>query len=281
MTTPTSAGMYNATDSAAVYRNFLRWLFATFGEDEATFRQSLIARLRLQKGQRLLITGCGLGDDVLAVLDAWGSSCHIVASDLSPEMLAGTANALQQRSAAQQAVVQLSACDACHLPFADNSFDAAFHFGGINLFNNPTAGVTEMARVVKEGGRVVFGDEGVAPWLKHTDYGHMVVANNPLWAADSLVAQLPFSAVNVNLSWVLGNCFYMLEFDKRAAGPHINPDVAHVGWKGGSMRSRHEGRVEGIEPELKNKLYALARQSGTSVHELLNAAVTAELQRRS
>ena len=195
-------------------------------------------------------------------------------------MIDGAAQALSQREAAQRAVVTLSVADACALPFDDNSFDAAYHFGGINLFPDPARGIAEMARVVKEGGRVVFGDEGVAPWLKHTDYARMVVANNPLWEADSLIAQLPFSAVDVKQSWVLGNCFYVIEFTKRAAGPHIDPDVHHIGWKGGTMRTRHAGRVEGITPELKARLYAFAKSSGTSVHELLESAIAATLDQR-
>ena len=73
VTAPINSGMYDAADTAAVYRNFLNWLFATFGEDEARFRQDLIARLALKPGNRLLITGCGLGDDVFAVLDAFGT----------------------------------------------------------------------------------------------------------------------------------------------------------------------------------------------------------------
>jgi len=269
--------MYDTSESAAIYRNFLSWLFATFGEDEAAFRQAMIARLRLQPGGRVLITGCGLGDDVFAVLDAFGDACEVHACDLSAAMVAGTEQALRARPAKQRASVKLSVCDAQALPFADGSFDAAFHFGGINLFPNPQLGIAEMTRVVKEGGRVVFGDEGVAPWLKDTDYGRMVVANNPLWAADSLITRLPFAAVNVNLSWLLGNCFYLIDFDKRSAGPRIDPDVPHIGWKGGSMRTRHAGRVEGITPALKERLYALARRSGLSVHELLEAAVTEKL----
>lgn len=277
MTNTATTGMYDAADSAAIYRNFLDWLYATFGEDEAQFRHSLIERLHLQKGQRVLVTGCGLGDDVLAMLDAFGSDCQVMATDLSTEMMIGIEHALEGRNAAERAVVTLQACDACHLPWTDGTFDAAFHFGGINLFDDPELGIAEMARVVKDGGRVVFGDEGVAPWLKETDYGRMVVANNPLWAADNLIAHLPFSAVNVKLSWILGNCFYMIEFDKRSEGPRIDPEVRHKGWKGGTMRTRHLGRVEGITPALKDRLQAFARKSGISVHELLESAVTEKL----
>ena len=269
--------MYDSNESAAIYRNFLNWLFATFGEDEAAFRQAMVARLRLQPGARLLITGCGLGDDVFAVLDAFGAACEVHACDLSAAMVAGTGQALRDRTASQRAAVTLSVCDAQALPFRDGSFDAAFHFGGINLFPDPRLGIAEMTRVVKEGGRVVFGDEGVAPWLKHTEYGRMVVDNNPLWAADNLIDLLPFAAVNVNLSWVLGNCFYLIDFDKQSAGPRIDPDVPHIGWKGGTMRTRHAGRVEGITPQLKQRLYAFARRSGRSVHDLLEAAVKEKL----
>jgi len=237
----------------------------------------MIARLRLEPGSRLLITGCGLGDDLFAVLDAFGAACNVHACDLSAAMVAGTEQALHARPADQRAAVTLSVCDAQALPFDDGSFDAAFHFGGINLFPDPRLGIAEMTRVVKEGGRVVFGDEGVAPWLKDGEYGRMVVANNPLWAADNLIALLPFAAVNVNLSWVLGNCFYLIDFDKRSGGPKIDPDVPHIGWKGGTMRTRHAGRVEGITPQLKQRLYAFARSSGRSVHELLEAAVTEKL----
>src|SRR3546814_8144504 len=56
-----------------------------------------------------------------------------------------------------------SVSDACHLPFEDRFFDAAFHFGGINLFDDVEGAIGEMNRVVKPGGRVVFGDEGIGP----------------------------------------------------------------------------------------------------------------------
>lgn len=276
-TTEEAAGMYDTQHATEVYRNFLNWLFATFGEDEKRFRQSLVSKLKLQPGNRLLITGCGLGDDIVPVVDAFGPDVQVFASDLSRAMVSQAARVLDERGALKRGAVSLSVADAGELPFADGTFDAAFHFGGINLFDNPKRGIAEMTRVVKEGGRVVFGDEGVAPWLKGTDYGRMVVANNPLWEADSLIAQLPFSAVNMNLSWVLGNCFYLIDYDKRIDGPRIDPDVRHLGYKGGTMRTRYAGRVEGISPALKEKLYDQAKASGVSVHDLLESAITQKL----
>jgi ubiquinone/menaquinone biosynthesis C-methylase UbiE len=93
--------MYDTSESATIYRNFLNWLFATFGEDEAAFRQTMIARLRLKPGNRLPITRCGLGDDVLAVLDAFGDTCRVRACDLSVAMVAGTEQALRSRPPTQ------------------------------------------------------------------------------------------------------------------------------------------------------------------------------------
>jgi SAM-dependent methyltransferase len=274
-------GMYDTQHATEVYRNFLIWLYATFGEDESHFRQALVSKLQLKEGDRLLITGCGLGDDIVPVVDAFGADVQVFASDLSPAMVSQAASLLDERGVLQRGAVSLSVADAVELPFADGTFDAAFHFGGINLFDDPKGGIAEMTRVVKEGGRVVFGDEGVAPWLKGTDYARMVIANNPLWDADSLISQLPFSAVNVNLSWVLGNCFYLIDYDKRIEGPRINPDVRHIGYKGGTMRTRHAGRVEGISPALREKLYNHAKTSGVSVHDLLESAITQKLAERA
>jgi SAM-dependent methyltransferase len=270
-----SLAMYGNSDSAVIYRNFLDWLFRTFEEDEKAFRAALLAKLNLRPGHDVLVTGCGLGDDVFALLDLFGSDIRIWAEDVSLEMIAATASVLADRFPA--ANVQLFAADAAALPFADAQFDGVFHFGGINQFDEPGAAIAEMARVAKAGGRVVFGDESVAPWLRDTDYGRMAIANNPLWANDSLIGRLPFAAVDVDLSWVLGNCFYMIGFTRAVNGPHMNPDIPHLGWKGGSMRRRYYGRLEGVSPDLKEAVVEAARQSGVSVVDWLEEALKAAL----
>lgn len=45
------------------------------------------------------------------------------------------------------------------LPFADDSFDAVFHFGGINFFTGRPSAIQEMIRVAKPGRPVVISDE--------------------------------------------------------------------------------------------------------------------------
>lgn len=220
------------------YRNFLAWLYATFGLDDgdgvANFRRSLVRELRLSPGAKVLNTGCGLGDDVTYLLEAGTRELDCV--DISESMVTA-AKAEQSREG-----VRFHVADACALRFPDASFDAAFHFGGLNVFSDRKAGIHEMARVVKDGGRVVFGDEGVAPWLRETDYGKMAISNNALWAHSAPVELLPQSAVDVSLKWVLGNCFYLIAFTVQREGPYMNADVPHKSPRGGSMRSRYEGR---------------------------------------
>ena len=47
-----------------------------------------------------------------------------------------------------------------YLPFADASFDAVFHFGGVKLFSEPARALDEFVRVARPGALVAWGDEG-------------------------------------------------------------------------------------------------------------------------
>ncbi|QNB14542.1 methyltransferase domain-containing protein [Paraburkholderia tropica] len=268
-----SLEMYDFEGARTIYRNFLSWMFRTFDADEGEFRNDLLNRLQLRPNSRVLVTGCGIGDDVFALADLLGPEGMIFASDLAPEMILATHAGLAERSSESKANVSLSVCDACSLPFSGGYFDAAFHFGGINLFDDVGLAINEMARVTRDGGRIVFGDEGVAPWLANTEYGRMVVANNHLWSAKAPIDLLPFSAVNPKLSWVLGNCFYVIEFEKDTNGPSINPDIQHVGRRGGSMRSRYFGQLEGVDPGLKDQVLRAAADKKMSVADWLAQAV--------
>jgi SAM-dependent methyltransferase len=237
-----SLEMYNQTASLQQYRNFLEWLFDTFHEDEAEFRRGLLQRAKIQPGDRVLITGCGLGDDLPFAAESVGSDGEVYAQDLSAQMV--LAASMQILPAHPNTAINFSVSDAGHLPFRDRFFDAAYHFGGINLFDDIGLAIREMERVVKRGGRVVFGDEGVAPWLKHRSYGRIAINNNSLWRSDPPLDLLPEKVVDVELSWVLGNCFYVISFEVSDAGPYINLDVPHKSPRGGSMRTRYFGTLD-------------------------------------
>lgn len=276
-----SLSMYNFEGARDIYRNFLSWLFRTFRVSEEDFRRDLIDRLHLKEGQRVLITGCGIGDDIPSVLNIVGlEKGSVFASDLAPEMVAATFSMLSHEYPEAVSRVSLSVCDACHLPFENGFFDAAFHFGGINLFDDVKPAIDEMVRVTKEGGRIVFGDEGLAPWLTDTEYGHMVVANNHLWKHQAPINLLPQSAINPRLSWVLGNCFYLIEFEKNSLGPAIDPDVVHIGRRGGTMKTRYLGQLEGVSLPLKDKVIKEAEKQNMSVTAWLEQAISNSLKKQ-
>ena len=90
-----------------------------------------------------------------------GSSAEIVAVDLSINML----RQCRQHHAGEH--VELVRANAMHLPFSDNSFDALFHFGGVNLFNDPNLALREFVRVVRKGGVVAWGDEEMSDSFSH------------------------------------------------------------------------------------------------------------------
>ena len=130
-----------------------------------------------------------------------------------------------------------------------------------------------MERVVKPGGRVVFGDEGIAPWLKNTEYGRIALNNNSLWSASAPIDLLPKNSVDVRLSWVLGNCFYVIDFEVSDTGPFMNIDVPHKGTRGGSMRTRFFGQLEGVVEETKKFVFEDAKRRGISIHEWLEQVI--------
>ena len=218
-----------------------------------------------------MVTGSGTGDDIPPIIEFIGNEGEIYAQDLSSEMsIAGSESVV---SAHPDAKVHFSVSNASLLPFADNFFDGAFHFGGINLFDNIPSAIAEMERVVKPGRRVIFGDEGVAPWLRETDYGRMAIANNPLWKANAPVELLPRNVVDVTLSWVLGNCFYIVSFTVSEEGPFMNMDVPHKGPRGGSMRTRYLGQLEGVSEKSKRFVLEEAERMGISVYDWLEQAI--------
>lgn len=274
-----SQAMYKKNDAESAYENFLTWLFETFKQDEISFRNSLVEKLNLKEGDRVLVTGCGLGDDVKCILPKIGSTGELFAQDISDLMIVATARRLSGAGGLQVDInnLYLSVSNASMLPHPDSYFDAAYHFGGINLFSDIKAAIYEMARVVKVGGKVLIGDEGVAPWLKENEYGKMAICNNKLWALKPPLSLLPENASNVHLTWVLGNCFYVIDFEVSNSVPLMDIDVPHKGVRGGSIRKRYFGQLEGIDPELKEKVGLAAATAGTSASEWVEQVISKAL----
>ncbi len=245
---------FSIQNAAEIHDNALNWLFETHNVDEDSLRKNLIDRLDLKEGDTVLMTATGAGNDIKYILDKIGKSGTLYAQDFAKEMLFAAYERIKTEINIEEYNIEFSVNDATNLPFNDNSFDATFHFGGINLYNDIKAGIDEMHRVTKPEGKIVFGDEGLAQWLKKTELGQALITNNKLYNLEPPLDLIPSSAKNVKLDWVINNCFYMIEYIKSSEWK-VDIDIPHVGRRGGSIRTRHFGQIEGIDPVLKEKFY--------------------------
>ncbi|MEO8500516.1 MAG: acyl-CoA dehydrogenase family protein [Vicinamibacteria bacterium] len=232
-------------------------------------QESMVDLLNIGAGSRVLEVGCGTGRDSFRIARRLDAAAALHVQDLSAGMVSRAVVRLGARTDVVCAL-SYSVSSATALPFATGEFDAVFHFGGFNLFGDLKAAAVELARVVRPGGRVVFGDEGVAPWLRGTEFAGIVTTNNPLFAAEVPLAALPDCAADVSVRWVIGNCFYLISFTKADSVPALNLDLPHQGWRGGSLRSRYFGRLEGVSDEAKAQAIAAAKREGISVSEWLD-----------
>lgn len=113
------------------------------------WRRKLVAMVKNDAPNSVLDVATGTADLAIALQQAM-PIVQISGADLSPEMIAiGRA-----KIAKRQLNIELTVADAEHLPFADESYDALTAAFGVRNFENTLAGLSEMCRVVKTGGRV-------------------------------------------------------------------------------------------------------------------------------
>jgi SAM-dependent methyltransferase len=246
---------FSILNAAEIHDNALKWLFATHDVNEDELRKSMINKLDLKKGDNVLMTATGAGNDIKYIMEKIGTSGTLYAQDFAKEMLFAAFERSKTELDFKKYNIEFSVSDATDLPFNNNCFDATFHFGGINLYNDIKKGIDEMHRVTKNKSKIVFGDEGLACWLKKTELGKALITNNKLYDSEPPLNLLPRSSSKVNLSWVINNCFYLIEYNKDENEWNANIDIKHVGKRGGSIRTRHYGILEGIDPKLKEDFY--------------------------
>ena len=111
--------------------------------------------------RRVLDVCSGTGDLAFEIRRRW--KCAVTATDFAYRMIRRA-----RAKARRLAGVPFQQADATRLPFRDDTFDACAVAFGLRNVADTDAGIREMARVVKPGGRVVILDFATPPsrWLQ-------------------------------------------------------------------------------------------------------------------
>lgn len=137
-------------DSIAPYYDFLNH-FLSLGID-VRWRKKAIKELEALAPQRILDVATGTGDVAIEMARQLRPK-EIIGLDISKEMLAVGRKKITKKSL--DTVIEMVHGDSENLPYADNSFDAISVAFGVRNFENLNAGLSEMFRVLKPGGKLV------------------------------------------------------------------------------------------------------------------------------
>ncbi len=104
------------------------------------------------RGGRILEIGCGRGVGVEIIFDTFDPS-YVEAFDFDPDQFGLAKQRLLSR---YQDKVKLYDASATEIPSPDSSFDAVFDFGALHHIPGNSVAISEIARVLKPGGRFFF-----------------------------------------------------------------------------------------------------------------------------
>ena len=192
------------------YRLFSRIAFAVIGMSEEAARREVLDRLE-SRGGRVLEVSIGPGVN-LPYLVGRPEVGEVHGLDISLGQLRRCASYLRR----QGWTVPLYLGNAEELPFGDATFDAIFHIGGINFFNDKAKAIAEMIRAAKPGTRIVICDENergarayerTLPGFKRSFQGGRQAVTAPVDA-------VPSGMLDVRVFDVWKGWMYCLEFRK-------------------------------------------------------------------
>jgi ubiquinone/menaquinone biosynthesis C-methylase UbiE len=203
------AGMNRTYEWLAPFYDFSeRFLGRIFtGVDMVKGRREIVSHLKLVSGIKLLEVSPGPGVFQRLLWEQLADKGELVSLDLSMNML----RQCQKRN--RDLNVHLIHGNAQYLPFANDSFDALFHFGGVNLFNDPDKAVQEFIRVVKQNGLVSWGDEGFSPNYPNNFRKEFLSRMNPGFLKP--MPQIPESVYDVRVQEVYDGHAYLVVAKKK------------------------------------------------------------------
>lgn len=164
--------------------------YAVIGTTLQIVGERLAEAVDLKAGERVIDVAAGNGNATLAAARRFA---EVTSTDYVDALLERG----QQRAAAERLPAKFHRGDAEALGFPDRSFDVALSTFGVMFTPNQEAAASELARVVKPGGRI-----GLANWTPDGFIGQMFrtigrhvpppagVKSPALWGTDARLAEL-------------------------------------------------------------------------------------------
>lgn len=262
---------------AKTYDEYQHLSFETFYKDENEVRNSLIDRLQLKQDSKVLEVNAGTGRDSVLISKRLSKEGLLHVQDISREML----EVCQEKLSQVEIPTEMHQGDASRLPYADNTFDAVYSFGGVgmNTYSNNKEAIAELVRVTKVGGRIVFGGLSLGPWLKSTLFGKVLINHNNHYANEINFQDLPIEARNLNVQWILEGAGFVVDFTVGEGEPSANLTYEIPGARGGTHMTRYFGKLEGVTPETKELAIRAREKLGISMHKWLDELIKKEADR--
>ncbi len=165
------------------------------GAFERKYTEMALGQLSLQEGETVLEIGFGTGHSLKKIARSIGQKGKAYGIDISSGMLAVARRKLEK--AGLRGNVELCCGDATNLPYADNTFDAAFMSFTLELFDTPEIpGVLEeVRRVLRPAGRLgvvsISREDGGSRLLRLYEWIHQkwpkYVDCRPIYVESSLL----------------------------------------------------------------------------------------------
>ena len=111
--------------------------------------EAMLSMAGVVPGARVLDVAAGAGDQTLAIAERVGPSGYVLATDLSPAILALARSHAERAGCAR---VETRVADGESLGVPEGSFDAAICRLGLMFFPDPLRGLCEIARALRPGG---------------------------------------------------------------------------------------------------------------------------------
>lgn len=143
-------GMFSAIAASYDLNNRVHSLW----QDQA-WRRFAVREARVRLGDRVLDVACGTGD-LTQAFASQSNAGSVIGVDFTPEMLKVAGAKRESLPTHARAKVTYAEGDAQNLAFPDASFDVVSIAFGIRNVADPMKALSEFARVLKPGGRLVI-----------------------------------------------------------------------------------------------------------------------------